>query len=365
MLEVTDPYRTLQERLDQMPVGFPASESGVEIGLLKEVFTPEQAQAAAHLDYKFKSLDEVLASSGGRFGSRKDLQELLDEAVSKGGITRRTRDGQRQYALLPLVLWGMFEHRLKMLTPEYLGNFGQYMQNEFGAEQAQIPLPRSRYIPVEESVEPELRIATYDELHHLIEQAGDRLCIQECVCRKVADLQGKPCAATDRREVCMSFGDLADLYVAEGWGRRITREEAFEIARTSQAEGLVLMPGNAQEATFMCACCDDCCAMLSVYKYLPRPVDIIASNHYVEVDADLCAAHADCIGQCPTDALVLHDEVATVDLGRCIGCGLCVPVCPTDAIRLKKKAEELVPPETEEALFDAILAAKQGTGTAS
>ncbi len=252
----------------------------------------------------------------------------------------------------------MFEHRLKMLAPDYLRDFGQYMQNEYGAELATATLPRSRYIPVEESVEPDLRIATYDELRQLIEQAGEQLCVQECICRKVNDLQGKPCQATDRREVCLSFGDLADLYVAEGWGRRISRTEALDLARKSEEEGLVLMPGNAQAPTFMCACCDDCCALLTTYRYLPRPADIVASNYYVKVNTDLCRGHGACVEQCPTDAVTLEDAPAVVDLGRCIGCGLCVPTCPEDAMSLVKKTDETTPPPTEDDLYDAIMAGK-------
>lgn len=359
MVVTEDAYRTLQEHLDRMPVGYPATESGVEIELLKAVFTPEQALIATHLDYKHKSVSQILETAHGEVPSATDVTELLDDMVARGGITRREREGELQYALLPLVLWGMFEHQLKMLTPAYLGNLGQYMQNEFGAELAGGVLPRSRYIPVEESVEAELRISTYDELHELIDQAGDQLCIQECICRKVNDLQGKPCQATDRREICMSFGDLAELYVKEGWGRRISREEAFDLARKSQEEGLVLMPGNAQEPTFMCACCDDCCAMLTTYKYLPRPADIIASNYYAEVVPDRCTGSGACVDQCPTDAVTIQDGLASVELGRCIGCGLCVPPCPEDAIHLLTKAEETVPPRTEDDLYDAIMAGKQ------
>lgn len=355
----TDVYRDLQEHLNEMPVGYPATESGVEIALLKAVFTPDQAEVAIHLGYKYMKVDDVYAATRGNAGSPEELTILLDAMVAQGAITRRERDGEREYALLPLVLWGTFEHQLKMLTPGYLQSFGQYMQNEFGAELAASALPRSRYIPVEESVEAELRISTYDEMHELIEAAGDQLCIQECVCRKVKDMIGQPCRATDRREVCMSFGDLADLYVSEGWGRRITQEEAFEIARLSQDEGLVLMPGNAQEPTFMCACCDDCCAMLTSYKYVPRPADIVASNYFVEVEGEQCTGSGFCVDQCPTDALELRNGSAVVDLGRCIGCGLCVPVCPEDAIKLVKKPVEMVPPATEEALYDTIMAIKQ------
>ncbi len=45
----TDVYRDLQEHLNEMPVGYPPTESGVEIELLKAVFTPDQAEVAIHL----------------------------------------------------------------------------------------------------------------------------------------------------------------------------------------------------------------------------------------------------------------------------------------------------------------------------
>jgi len=34
-------YRRLQQHLDRMPVGFPATRSGVEIRILERLFTPE------------------------------------------------------------------------------------------------------------------------------------------------------------------------------------------------------------------------------------------------------------------------------------------------------------------------------------
>jgi ferredoxin len=217
-----------------------------------------------------------------------------------------------------------------------------------------------RVIPVEESVEAEHHVATYDELHHLIQQAGDHIGIQECMCRRVSDLQGKPCQATDRREVCMSFGDLAELYIEEGWGRRISQNEALEFAQRNEAEGLVLMPGNEQEAAFMCACCNDCCGMLSIVKNFPRPADIVVSNYYAQVNSELCKGSGTCVKRCPMEAVKMHDAVSSIDLARCIGCGLCVPTCPENALSLAKKPQEFVPPQTEDDLFDLILAGKKG-----
>jgi electron transport complex protein RnfB len=353
-----DAYRQLQEHLDTMPIGYPATESGVEINLLKTIFTPQEAIVATHLDYKHKTVAQIFETAQAEVGSEEELTRILDGIVAKGGISRRQRENQKQYAVLPLVLWGMYEYQLKRLTPDFLMSFGQYMQNEFGHELATSNVPKMRVIPVQESVKAEQHVATYDELRHLIGRAGDRIGIQECMCRKVADLQGKPCQATERREVCMSFGDLAELYIEEGWGRRISQEEALEFAGKNEEEGLVLMPGNEQEAAFMCACCDDCCGMLSLIKYLPKPADAVASNFYAEVNPELCTGSGVCVTRCPMDAVRVEGKVASVDLARCIGCGLCVPACREQAISLTKKAQEIDPPKTEEDLFDRILAAK-------
>ncbi|MGD9146473.1 MAG: 4Fe-4S binding protein [Anaerolineae bacterium] len=364
MASEMDAYRRLQEHLDKMPIGYPATKSGVEINLLKTIFTPEEAKVTTHLDYKHKTVDQIFETAQVEVDSKEELTRILDGIVAKGGITRRVRDNQRQYAVLPLVLWGMYEYQLKRLSPEFLMNFGQYMQNEFGYELASSQIPKMRVIPIEESVEAEHHVATYDELHHLIERAGDQIGIQECMCRKVMDLQGKPCQSTERREVCMSFGDLAELYIEEGWGRRISQEEAFAFARKNEEEGLVLMPGNEQEAAFMCACCSDCCGMLSIIKNFPRPADVVASNYYAQVDVELCQGCETCVQRCPMAAVTMGDTVSSIDLGRCIGCGLCVPTCPESALSLAKKERQFVPPQTEEDLFDLILAGKQGQAQA-
>lgn len=234
MAYVKDPYRELQQHLDKMPVGYPPTKSGVEISLLKTIFTPEEATVTTHLDYKHKTVDQILETVREEVASREQLTRILDGIVAKGGISQRERDGKKQYAVVPLAIWGMYEYQLKRLNPEFLINFGQYIQSEFGYELATSRVPKMRVIPVEESVEAEHHVATYDELRHLIEQAGDDIGIQECMCRKVSDLQGKPCQATDRREVCMSFGDLAELYTEEGWGRRISQKEAFAFARKNE-----------------------------------------------------------------------------------------------------------------------------------
>lgn len=351
-------YRNLQEHLDKMPVGYPATKSGVEINLLKKIFTPEQAAVVRHLDYKHKTVDQIFTTANVDVESKDDLKRILDEAVSNGGIFRRRRNNEAEYALLPFILWGMYEHQLKRLNQAFLEDCGEYMMGEFGLEMATSRIPKMRVIPIEESIEAEHHVTTYDELRKLIEQAGDHIAVQDCFCKKVADMWDKPCQTTDRRETCMSLGDLADLYVEEGWARKIEQKEALEIARKNEEEGLVIMPGNAQEPTFLCACCSDCCGMLMIMKNFPKPADVVGSNYYAQVNAELCQGCSTCMTRCPIDAVIMKDSISTVNLKRCIGCGLCVPTCSENAMHLVRKEKETLPPRTIEDHYDTIFAQK-------
>ena len=47
-----DVYQELREHLDSLPGGFPPTESGVEIRILKRLFSPEEAELARYLKPK-------------------------------------------------------------------------------------------------------------------------------------------------------------------------------------------------------------------------------------------------------------------------------------------------------------------------
>ncbi len=353
-----DVYRELQKHLDRMPVGFPSTKSGVELRLLKFIFTPEQAQIATLVDYRHKSLDEIYESAGESSTSKDELERVLEDMVSRRGITCREIDGEKKYATMPLII-GMYEAQMKRLTPEFLSDFGQYGREAFGLEFMTLEIPQMRVIPIEESVSPEHQIATYDELRNLIEKAGDQIAILDCICRKVKDMQGKPCALTSRRELCMGFRDNAEIIVREGWGRKISREEALEIARENEREGMVLQPSNDQEGEFICSCCGDCCGVLEAAKMMPRPADFFVSNFQAQVDAEKCTACGLCVKRCHMEAVKIRDGSSVVDLARCIGCGVCVPTCEAEAIHLVKKEKEMVPPATRDEYLDTIMAHKK------
>ena len=119
MTVTIDPYRQLQQHLDKMPVGYPPTKSGVEINLLKTIFTPEEAKIATHLDYKYKTVDQIFETAKEEVESKEELKRILDEIVSKGGIKRGERDGKDQYAVAPLLLWSQLSRSLHVLWSQY------------------------------------------------------------------------------------------------------------------------------------------------------------------------------------------------------------------------------------------------------
>ena len=154
-------------------------------------------------------------------------------------------------------------------------------------------------------------------------------------------------------DVCMGIGDFAQLYIDEGWAREISKEEALEILKKNQDEGMIIQPGNAQKPDFICSCCTCCCEGLQGIKMLPNPADFVTTNYFAVVDSELCTACETCLDICQMDAITINGA-SVVNKQRCIGCGNCVAKCPSEALTLLKKDQVIIPPETEAELYNSI-----------
>jgi len=355
-------YIKLQKHLDKQVVGFPATRSGVEIKILKHIFTPEEAEIACCLSYKFEPLKTIFSRAGHRVDSPEELERCLDRIQKKGGIESKIRNGKMHYCNAPLIV-GMYEFQLKRLTPEFIRDFNEYTSGkDFGIEFLSTKLPQMRTIPVAKSIHPHHNVSTFDEVATLLLQAEGPFVINECICRKKKSMEGKSCKKTDRQETCLAIGGMARMELQSGAGREITRDEAMSIIEKNQKLGLVLQPSNTQKAEFICSCCGCCCGMLRTHKILPKPLDFWASNFYAKVDRDTCEGCGACGKRCQVGAVKVIEkkQLAAVNLDRCLGCGVCVPSCPTQSITLVKKSGEVRPPQTREDLNEIIMAGKKG-----
>lgn len=336
---MTDIYNQLAAFLDNLPAGYPETESGVELKILKRLFTPEEAKAAMTLSMMPEPADAVAARTG------KDpavLTAMFEAMAGKGLIFRLSKRGQDLYSAAQFVI-GIWEYHLNSLDEGLVRDVNEYMPMLLEKSWLETKTKQLRVVPVSKSLSAGMAVTSYEAAEEII-KAQSKIVVSECICRKEQKLIGKGCDKP--MEVCLSFGGGAYYYEKNGLGRSIDTAEALEILKTGIDAGLVLQPGNQQRPTNICMCCGCCCGILKNLKRLDKPALAVHTNYYAHVDVDACIACEACVDRCQMDAIGM-DEAARVDPDRCIGCGLCVTDCPTDAMQLlqKESNSRYVPPK--------------------
>ncbi|MCJ7605756.1 MAG: 4Fe-4S binding protein [Dehalococcoidales bacterium] len=370
MVTTYDTYRRLQQHLDTGPVGYPATGSGIDIRLLEQLFTPEEAQLAVHLStIKLEPAGRMYrrVKRSGRKLNHVELQAILDRMACQGTIlVYREGFNENRYKNAGVTAGGIVDFQVDRLTKELVDTFHEYHTERFAEAEmtGRRGVPQLRTVPVAESIPlPEKHlVATYDDVRHLVAQAPGPLAVANCVCRQTKDIQNKPCGYSDIRETCLQIGpDHARQYVEMGIARYIEKDEACAILDRAQEAGFILQPENSLKPETICCCCGDCCGLLSAVIKSPRPADMYASNYFATVDSSYCNGCGICEERCQMKARAVVYGVATINFDRCIGCGNCVVTCTSGASKLQRKAEILVPPKTKDATFMKILKNKVGT----
>lgn len=357
-----DQYRELQQHLDKMPVGFPPTESGIEIKLLKHLFTPKQVQIALQLKFIGEPIKNIYRRLKKKdfIASKEDLEKKLDEMYFKGLIYRVTKKNTDTnfYASAPFVI-GMYEFQLNSLTPEFYKNSEKYLNEVYVREEYnKTGIPQLRVVPLDQVVENENLVYNYDNIEQIIENIGEPIAVMDCICRKGTDLIGNPCKKTDLHETCLTFRRGAVSFIEKGLAREITKEEALKLVEEAKEDGLVLQPGNSISPMSMCICCGCCCGVLVAQKELPGLSRFFATNFYAEVDQDLCEGCGICEGRCNLGAVHVVENLAQVDREKCIGCGVCVPKCSSGAMNLLSKEVETIPPKDTLTTYTTIMKRK-------
>jgi ferredoxin len=351
-------YRELQEHLDKMPIGFPRAESGSDLKLLKLLFTPEEAKIATYLKFGWyrdiESLDQIYTRVKSTGISLQELEKILDKMAKKGTILSK-KEGDKKYFANAALIIGIYEFQVDKLSEEFLEALNAYLGEIWGKKANPTEYEQMRYIPVEVDIEPEHNIAQYDNVKKLIEDCEGPFVKVNCVCRQTMDLLGDPCKITNYRDNCLGFGDMAQMYIDQGYGVEISKDETLQILKRNQKEGLILRPNNAQKLDFICSCCYCCDGSISSLREMNEPGNYVISNYYSKIDSELCNGCGSCVDRCQIKAITLIDDKSSIDRKRCIGCGNCISICPSEAITLHKKERESIPPLTMDDLYNLIL----------
>lgn len=323
----TDIYSRLARHLDRLPGGFPPTESGVEIRILKRLFSPEQAELASHLTLISETVPVISLRSG---LAVKKVAAVLEQMARKGLVFKSSNPTRYMAAQFVVGIW---EYQVGHLNPGLVEDMEAYLPYLFNAG-AWKASPQMRTIPVGRSVDARLKILPHEKVEALILKK-EGFVVTPCICRKEQKLMGKGC---DRpMEVCISFGADDSYFVETGAGRRASRAEVLEILKLADKSGLVLQASNGKDISWICCCCGCCCGVLRNLKQNPRPADLVAAPFTARLDAALCNGCGICETRCQMDAIEMKNDRATLKSSRCIGCGLCVSTCTTDALALERK----------------------------
>ena len=331
-----DIYARLAQHLDNLPGGFPRAESGVEIRILRRLFTRDDAELAVHLTL-IPEEPRVVAHR-----AKIPIEEAarrLNEMHEKGLIFKMQRDGKAPRYQAQQFVVGFWEAQVNRLDRGLVEDFEDYLPTLVDLEFWR-KAPQLRTIPVGKSISTQTEVMAYERAEELV-RSQQTFAVANCICRQELRVLGEGCDKP--LESCLSFGVTAEHIVRTGRGRGISQEEALAILHRAEGAGLVLQPGNAKEALFICTCCGCCCGVLRSVKRHPKPASVVSSPFVATLNADTCEGCGACETRCQMEAVHVDDGKATLDPDRCIGCGLCVTTCPTDSLSLVRKPEAQQP----------------------
>jgi Pyruvate/2-oxoacid:ferredoxin oxidoreductase delta subunit len=324
-------YEQLAEALDKLPNGFPRTASGIEIRLLKKIFSPEEASLASQLSGSMESADAIAKRTE---LSLEEAGEKLKKMAKRGFLWYCEKGGKPFFRLAPFVV-GIYEAQLENMDHELAHLFEDYMA-EGGAAGIMKPQPAlHRVVPAQKAVKSEW-ILPYDDVKTvLLKSKTFRL--QDCICRKQQDHIGRKCTFPLR--TCLSFSSNE----RPPNPLSISKEEALAFLDKAEEMGLVHTVSNvAKGIGYVCNCCGCCCGILRGINDWGIENSVAYANYYAEISSEECLNCGTCRNRCQVHAISEQDGVSTVNLKKCIGCGLCVTGCPNGAATLKRKPESQI-----------------------
>ena len=246
-------------------------------------------------------------------------QEQLDKLVKAGVIRVRTVDGKTCYYYpiwVPGIMEGILSNREQCDKYPDLGVcFEEYTRIRVGmlAPVLGNGVNFMRVMPVMSAIENNTHAASYDELTTIIDNAK-AISVGPCSCRRSRRLMGEGCGHLEE-DMCIYLDDNAINFSKNGEHRLVSKEEAYEILKRAEDNGLVHDVNQApgfDGVTAICNCCGCSCYALRITELFRSP-EAVRSNFIARVDKDKCVACGQCVENCQPNAVKLGQKLCTTD----------------------------------------------------
>jgi Pyruvate/2-oxoacid:ferredoxin oxidoreductase delta subunit/DNA-binding MarR family transcriptional regulator len=277
------------------------------------------------------TIDEISEKTG---LASNDVERMIEPLFKKGLIFQSKKpDATRYYRVRQLLQFHDATAVAHDVSSDVLDLWKEFMNEEWPEYSKKVeeflPQPVVRVIPVNVSIESTAQVLAFDDVQAVVEGARS-LAVTNCSCRVIERKCDSPL------EVCLQVNRAADYAIERGTGRELTKQEALDILKLCEEEGLIHVADNKREvAHVICNCCNCCCMN---WPSLTRGLGklVAPSRFQAQVDEDLCTGCETCVERCPLHFISMDGDVACVDSERCIGCGVCTVTCPADAITLEE-----------------------------
>ena len=289
-------------------------ENAPEYYALECVVSDEQADVALQLGLRKERTAEYVAQKCGK--SLEETREILMELAQIGVCKVYHNEAGEEVFLVQIFAPGILEMMVNndeqvKAHPQIGKAFEEYTRLRISGIAPNLPMGTGmmRVIPIETAISADTQSVPYERLSYYLDKY-DTFSVSDCSCRKSRRILGQGCGHLEH-EMCIQMGTGAEYYIRTGRARQITRQEAEEILRKAEENGLMHQIPNIEglgESAAICNCCSCSCFAMRVATMFRSP-DAIRSNYVSQVDKEKCVACGQCVENCPTNALRLGQKL--------------------------------------------------------
>ena len=346
-------YKALEERLNRLPQGAPASDTLYKI--LAILFTEKEASLVARLPIKPFSVKKAASIWSMTIS---EAGKILNTLASRCILLDMESNGETLY-MLPPPMAGFLEFSM-MRTRDDIDQkllaelFYQYMnvEEDFVKELFFSTETRLGRIFVNESVLEAgntVKILDFQRASHIIKTAK-HISIGMCYCRHKMEHMGKNCDAPIK-DICMTFGSTADSLIRHDYARRIETSECLELLYKTYEYNLVQCGENVRyDVSFICNCCGCCCEALVAARKFGNLHPVETTGFLPILNEDTCLGCGKCERACQVEVITMKEKdkkkLPSINENICLGCGLCVRACPNKSLVLESTGRKIITPST-------------------
>lgn len=294
-------------------------ETAPEYYCMENIVSDDEADIAIAAGLRKERTAGWLAAKVGK--TVAEIQPALDNLVYYGVFRRVYSEelGEDTYFMqifAPGILEMMVNNQPLMAAhPEVGRAFEEYTRLRMQAMGPILPdgYGLMRVIPVESAIEGLPGVTDDERLSYYLNKY-DTFSVSPCSCRASRTLLGDGCGHL-AEDMCVQMGKGAEHYIRSGRARQISREEAYEIVKRAEENGLMHDIPNIEgsgETSAICNCCACACFGLRAGMMFGAR-DAIRSNFVAEVDEAKCVACAQCVEVCPGNALKLGQKLCATN----------------------------------------------------